>query len=84
MRLSLNQAVMMDATVDHTDEKSNKCNQSNYASSQAGNLRTDLKIHRGEKSNKCNQCDYASSQATHLRRHMKKHTEEKSNSQAGN
>ena len=32
--------------------KSYKCNQCNYASSHAGNLRTHLKIHSGEKRNK--------------------------------
>ena len=41
--------------------ESNKCNQCDYASSQAGNLRIHLKTHSGEKSNICNQCDYASS-----------------------
>ena len=40
---------------------SNKCNQCEYASSLAGNLKTHLKTHTGEKSNKCNQCDFASS-----------------------
>ena len=35
--------------------KSNKCNQCEYASSLAGNLRLDLKTHTGEKFNKCNQ-----------------------------
>ena len=59
--------------------KSNKCNQCNYASSQAGNLRTHLKIHSGEKSYKCNQCDYASSRAGNLRTHLKKHSGEKPN-----
>ena len=29
--------------------KSNKCNQCDYASSQAGNLRQHLKMHNGEK-----------------------------------
>ena len=62
----------------HSGEKSNKCNQCGYASSQAVHLRTHLKIHSGEKSNKCNQCDYASSQASKLKRHMKTHTGEKS------
>ena len=59
--------------------KSNKCNQCDYASSRAGNLRTHLKKHSGEKSNKCNQCDYAFSQAGDLRMHLKKHSGEKSN-----
>ena len=43
----------------HNGEKSNKCNQSDYASFKAGNLRTHLKTHSGEKLNKCNQCDFA-------------------------
>ena len=50
-------------------EKSNKCNQSDYASSYASALRAHLKMHRGEKSNKCNQCDYASSYAFSLKIH---------------
>ena len=33
----------------HNEEKSNKCNQCDYASSQAGHLRMYLKIHTGEK-----------------------------------
>ena len=45
----------------HSEEKSNKCKQCDYASSQAGNLRTHLKSHSGEKANKCNLCDFASS-----------------------
>ena len=64
---------MMDATVDHTDEKSNKCNQCDYATSRAGDLRRHLKTHSGEKPNKCNQCDFASSHASDLRRHLKTH-----------
>ena len=53
------------------EEKSDKCNQCNFASYQTGNLRTHLKMHIGEKSNKCNQCDYASSYASTLRAHLK-------------
>ena len=58
-------------------EKSNKCNQCDYASSYLGNLRAHLKTHSGEKSNKCNQCDYASSQLGHLKTHLKTHGGEK-------
>ena len=60
-------------------EKSNKCNQCYFASSQAGNLRTHLKMHSGEKPNKCNQCNYASSRAGDLRRHLRTHSGEKPN-----
>ena len=54
----------------HSGEKSNKCNQCDYASSQTGHLITHMKTHRGEKLNKCNQCEYASSQASNLRQHF--------------
>ena len=63
----------------HSGEKSKKCKQCDYASSQAGDLRRHLKTQSGEKSNKCNQCDYAFSQAGHLRQHMKTHSGGKSN-----
>ena len=33
----------------HTGEKSNKCNQCDFATSHAGNLRTHLNIQHGEK-----------------------------------
>ena len=55
-----------------------KCNQCDYASSQAGDLRIHLKTHNGENSNKCNQCDYASSHAGYLRKHLKLYTGKKS------
>ena len=60
-------------------EKSNKCNQCDYASSRADSLRTHFKIHSGEKSNKCSQCHYASSDVGNLRRHLRTHSGEKSN-----
>ena len=56
--------------------KSKKCNQCEYASSRAGDLRKHLKTHSGEKPNKCNQCDFASSRAGNLRRHLKMHSGE--------
>ena len=59
--------------------KSNKCNQCDYASSQAGNLRTHLKKHSGRKPIKCNQCDFVSSHASSLKMHLKTHSGEKSN-----
>merc|ERR1711953_1481138 len=58
----------------HSGEKPNKCNQCDYASSQAGNLRAHLKTHSGDKPNKCSQCDFASSYASALRIHMKTHS----------
>ena len=60
-------------------EKSHKCNQCEYASSNASSLKTHLKMHSGEKSNKCNQCNYASSHASALKTHLKIHSGEKSN-----
>ena len=59
--------------------KSNKCNQCNYVSFWAGNLRTHMKKHSGEKSNKCNRCDFASSQEGNLRIHLKTHSGENPN-----
>ena len=47
--------------------KSNKCNQCDYASYQAGDLRRHLKTHLGEKSSKCNLCDYATYHAGDLK-----------------
>ena len=60
-----------------TRKKSNRCNQCEYASPQAGHLRTHLKIHSGERPIKCNQCDYASSRTGDLRQHLKTHSGEK-------
>ena len=58
-------------------EKSNKCNQCEFASAQAGSLNRHLKTHSGEKSNKCNQSDFASLQPGPLKRHLKTHSGEK-------
>ena len=52
-----------------------KCNQCDYASSQADDLRIRLKTHNGENSNKCN---YASSHSGYLRKHLKVYTGKKS------
>ena len=53
--------------------KTYKCNQCDFASVQADNLRTHLKSHL-RKAYKCNKCDFASVRADNLRRHLKKHT----------
>ena len=60
-------------------EKSNKCNQCDYACSDPSALRIHLSIHTGQKPYKCNQCDSASVDAGHLRTHMKIHSGIKSN-----
>ena len=62
----------------HNEEKTNKCNQCDYASAHACHLRTHLKIHSGEKSNKCNQCDYATNHVGNFKIHVKKNTVERS------
>ena len=59
--------------------KSMKCNECDFASSQAGHLRRHLKTHSEEKSNKCNQCDFACSDPRSLSQHLKIHSGEKSN-----
>ena len=59
-------------------ERSNKCNQCDYAYSEVGNLRRHSKMHSGEKPNKCKQCEYVSSHEGLLRTHLKIHSGEKS------
>ena len=61
----------------HSGEKSNKCNECNYASSQAGDLRKHLEKHSGEKSNKCNECKLALYWASNLGTHLKTNIREK-------
>ena len=63
----------------HTLEmKQKKCNQCDYASSDARNLRKHLKTHSEEKSKKCRQCDYSSPEADNFSMHLKNHSEFKS------
>ena len=61
----------------HSGERSNKCSQCDFASTQAGHLTRHLKTHSGKKSYKCNQCDLASSNAHQLRTHLKIHSGER-------
>ena len=68
----LGQKLGMDLKM-HTGEKSNKCSQCDFASSEADHLKRHFITHSGEKSNKCNQCSYASSNAGSLRAHLKTH-----------
>ena len=63
----------------HSGEKSNICNQCDFASFKADHLRRHLETHSGEKSIKRNQRYYASSQGGNLSGHMKMHSGEKSN-----
>ena len=63
----------------HSGEKSNKCNQCDFASYETANLMKHLTTHSGEKSCKCNQCDFACSDPSSLSRHLGTHTVEKPN-----
>ena len=56
----------------------NKCNDCDYASCRADDLKTHLKMHIGEKSN-CSQCKFASSHECNLRKPLRTHSGEKSN-----
>ena len=60
-------------------DKVNKCNQCDYASTQAVTLKAHLKTHSGEGLISCNQCNYVSTRASDLRRHLKIHNGENSN-----
>ena len=60
----------------HTREKSHKCDQCAFASSQAGHFRIHFKTHTVEKENICSQCDHACS--SNLRTHIKMHNGKKS------
>ena len=62
----------------HSGEKPYKCNNCDYASAWAGDLKKHLKTHSGEKPYKCNHCDYASVQTGNLKRHLKTHSGVKS------
>ena len=63
----------------HSEDKSNKCKQCDFASTHSGSLSRHLKTHSGEMSNICNQCNYASFHASNLRAHLKTYSGEKSN-----
>ena len=51
---------LTNANMNILGRKTDKCNQCDFASSQAGHLRTHLKTHSGEGLNKCNQCGFDS------------------------
>ena len=55
----------------HYGERSNKCNQCDFAFFQWGNLRPHLKAHSGEKPNKCNRYDFTPIKADDLRNNLK-------------
>ena len=63
----------------HGKEKSQKCNQCDFACHNQGNLKVHFRIHNGEKPYHCNQCDFACSKASNLNVHVKTHSGEKSN-----
>ena len=63
--------------LDHSGEKSNKCNQCDFASYRARSLRAHLWTHSGKMLNKCSQCYYASIDSSSFRKHVKIHNDEK-------
>ena len=60
----------------HSGEKPNKCNQCDYASSDASNLRRHTKTHTGEKLFNCNKCSKVFARKCILSKHLKIHTRE--------
>ena len=58
----------------HNGEKSHKCNQCEFETLGASNLRTHMKTHGGEKPNKCNECDYTTLHKSSLKIHFQKHS----------
>ena len=62
----------------HKGEKSNKCNQCDYASPHAANLKQHMIKHTGEKPNKCKQCNFACWDKGNLTNHKIIHSGEKS------
>ena len=67
----------MDQMTMTNEVKSNECNQCDFASIEAGNLKKHLETHSGEKPNKCNQCGFASIKASNLKTRLKTHSGEK-------
>ena len=61
----------------HTGENPFKCDQCNYSSAYAGEVKLHKQRYTGEKPFKCDQCNYSSTQAIHLKVHKRKHTGEK-------
>ena len=61
----------------HSGEKSNKCNQCDFESFQAGDLKKHLKLHSEEKAYKCKECDFAFSMQSNLNKHIEKHRNKK-------
>ena len=67
----------------HSEEKLNKCNQCDYASSRAGHLKTHLKTHSGESQTNANNATLHHVMKA-LWGHIWKHTAEKSQTDATN